>query len=213
MEQSYDFPLFGCMAIIGSRGSGKTVLLINMLKSKLLQRYDIVHWISPTCLCPDQQELLSPLHLPQDSFHEEMEPTFLQDVIEKNKVDKKRILLIMDDLACSTVGKTSWKHNSDVNRLAALGRHFHLGVIMLVQYTCNLSKPVRGNCDAFITFRIDDLDEVKILYKEGGASIVRRDFQAFVRLLDYATDEPHSYLVIDKRKRRAYKNDHWIPII
>ena len=212
MSRGYSFPLFGCMALIGSRCSGKTVLLKSMLQNEIAAQYDTVHIFSPTCQCPDQQELFASLHIPQENFHEDMEPTILDTLINQNKIDKKKILIVMDDMSFNTVGRTSWKNEKSLNRLAALGRHYRIGLVMLVQYTCNLSKAVRGNCDSFIVFRIDDIDEIKILHKEGGGSLTR-DFQRFVRLLDLATTEPHSYFVLDKRKRCCYKRNELITIL
>ena len=212
MSTGYSFPLFGCMAIIGSRGSGKTVLLKNMLENELAAQYDSVHIISPTCQCPDQQELFAPLHIPPEHFHEDMDPSTLDTLINQNKIEKKNILIVMDDMAFNTVGRGSWKNSTSLNRLAALGRHYSVGLILLVQYACNLSKAVRGNCDAFIVFRIDDIDEIKILHKEGGGSLTR-DFQFFVRILDYATTEAHSYFVLDKRHRCCYKKKELITIL
>ena len=202
--KKYTFPDHAMIAVAGRRRSGKTFLVCDWLKTKLRGKFHHIYIISGTAA---QQSVF-------DSFRNQSGVTFLAtidntrltSILETNKNNKQKILLLYDDCAASrnTAGKR-FKNDEMLDKLAVMGRHYNATVIVLTQRLTLLSTTVRSQLDALVLFRTN-IKQGELAFDEH-ASIEIEKFEDFWRLLKYCTKEPHSTLLIDANEHKFYKND------
>ena len=110
--------------------------------------------------------------------------------------------LFIDDMACSSIYKNG---KSYLNNLVIKNRHnsdiyIPLNIIMCVQSIFNIPKTIRINTNFICLFKYGNKKVIlEDLYVLVSAYLTPEEFE---KLYEYATDEPHSSLIIDLTKNK-----------
>ena len=192
------------LGISARRGMGKSFLLYNLLSKFYRGCFDMVYIFNPSL---DNDLTLSEesLGLPPESFHNHIDPEFIQSILDKQIQQKKeydmgkmkkkhldRILMVFDD--CITDDNFSSNKNTNIlNTLAFRGRHLRTSVMICTQYYNGLSRRFRVNVPNWIFFRTDNKKERKAIVEEQGGIC---DEKRFEEMFDYATKEDYDFFYI-----------------
>ena len=189
--------------IVGSKGSGKTSLLLSMLKSKDIYRkhFNNIYLISPTAGTghdPKMLKLVDELDKDGHFFTECNDDNYneILDMIKESNnelLDKKkeyRNLLILDD--CLASMPRNGEKNNKLNEMIIACRHLHTNVILLVQKYNTIPTLIRNNTDYISFFPSHSRQEIQTLINDWSI-----DEKLFKQLLDFATSEKYSFLHIN----------------
>jgi len=194
-------PGMGMMIISGTTGSGKSVLICNLLgKKSMLKGYFEKIFIWSLSPCPVLEETLKikKSHI----FHED-NPNVLLEILEKQKEiienmgfkQAPRILLICDDCAQS---KTFLKHPV-LTELAFAGTHSKVAVWLTTQSYVQIPRHVRINAHYLILMhglRKSEIDRFSDEFES--PYLTKREFETMVR---YATKDPYSFLFVNNKHK------------
>lgn len=202
------------LAIIGRPGSGKTSMLINLLKSKGQNRvynkvFDKIILVMPKN-SRDNIKSKPFKNLPDDQLFDEFTPE-VEDTVNRfyndytNELEKTKEvptfnqLLILDDI-------TSELKNKDIEamlkRLTFNRRHIHLSIIILVQYLRSIPKPIRFNITDIVYFQPSNQLDANLLNEEflGFSSPI------FSELKQIVWNDKHDFMIINKDTNSIFKN-------
>jgi len=186
------------LAITAPRKSGKTNLLIDSLvgDDKLCSKFDVILVWSKTY---HHDSKWKNIDLPKGSvFTEFNEDDIMQLMKLIEHVAKKVVvntLFIFDDMI--TEGIMSAHRMGAIESIAVRGRHSNVSIIIITQQYMALSAAVRNNATNSIFFRIRNGDELEKIAKENREGL---SMEQFLELLEYATNEPYSFLHIDNQE-------------
>jgi len=202
-------PLLQCpftMAMVAPTKSGKSTIIANMLKNCLMGYSDNVfseiYYISPTIAFDktlksifDDEEIIKItdeddlIHL--DSILSEL----IKSQKEKDEDERENILIILDD--CLDYLKKSKKLDS----LPSYSRHFKISIILTCQVYNLIGVKFRKNVSGLIIGRIFNQKDIMNIEEEIGCN-----FLDFKDNYEKATEEPFSFLFVDNREMKLYKN-------
>ena len=179
--------------IIGKKGSGKSSLLLNLLKTKqkdggLKKYYDNIYFISPTASSPNEKKFKKLVEELQDDdkFYDTYNEQNLNKIVDEIKEynnehsdDNPLHLLILDDCVLD-LGKSN--SDSILNKLVILARHLRTSVFILSQKYNAINTVIRRNTDIISFFRTDNKKELKSL-----ADDVNVDEHKLKALYEFAT--------------------------
>ncbi|KAM9986750.1 hypothetical protein ACTFIY_011717 [Dictyostelium cf. discoideum] len=183
------------MQVLGKRRSGKSYAS-RWILHKIAKNYCAVYVMTKTKMNKWWQQCV-----PEKYIFEEWSPHIIQKIFDRNKaiIDAglqkfidTRILFILDDI----IGEDSFKNDEVLKNVFILGRHYHVGFMILTQYAYALHPLVRGNTDYVLTTLQSQNRQREAIAKDY-ADIV--DKNAFYELLDNNTTDNH-LLVIDLSK-------------
>lgn len=199
--------------ISGSSGSGKTLLLLNLLDNKELygSYFHTIIVYSPTAGAYDDTYKI--LNLPEENFVRDFGKEQLEELIEARKalIDKKgiewvgknsRVLIILDDI----IANRAFLESQTALTLFALLRHYLCSIFVLVQSYTKLPRALRLNCNAVMVFPALQ-SEVDVIKDEcTPAGIKKKEFE---QVIAKCCEDEHSFLYINrhaKPKERIRKN-------
>ena len=192
--------------IFARKGMGKTTLLLNLLsrpESPWYKHFNMIFLISPTAKRDKKmKELVEDIG---DQYYEELNSSvlleieqridaFIDDWEKKKKKNKKKgdpaFLIIYDDIIHELKNKKDVKL---MNKLATQNRHrFITNVYLLQKYTGFLDPIIRANLDMITYYRTDSMKELESFADERA-----EDKKKLLKLYNYATNEPYSFLHIN----------------
>jgi hypothetical protein len=177
--------------IIGSRGSGKTILLYYIL-SYIRKKFDAGCAMSPT---PESLDLFKKF-LPESCVHKGFKPKKIESLVESvrslNFQGKyRRVFIILDDCMYD---KAALKGDF-IRDIFMNGRHLKIFIINIVQYVMDIPKSLRTQIDYIFACREVSISIKKNLY-DAFFTIIPT-FDEFRVLMDNLTDD-HGVIVIDK---------------
>lgn len=203
------------IALLAQSNSGKTVLIINMLKKVYLDLYDDVIIISHSInLDPAWNELRG--KIPDENMMDEYDSARLKQFIDthiqireiQKKEHKRRlgqILVILDDI----IDNREVVHSSSdsiLNTLFIRGRHSGISVWFSSQkFKLSIPRIVRLNCSHYIIFRLGQKSERDDVLAEFSALT---DMNTLLDIYTDATNEPYSFLYIDRTQHDLNKIFH-----
>ena len=183
------------ICILGSTGSGKTNLLMNLIfeeYAKILKR---------VVLMAGKPDTISEMK----SLHNENKPSFdmelfnkyndqkVNEIMDKVEEDHKETVFIFEDLTAFNVFKKN--SNNAIDRILMNGRQSLASAIFTAQYYKNLHGSARSiNCSMLILFEVPDDEEKEKIYKEHKNGLTR---DQFFKLLEEHTREKFTFLAID----------------
>jgi hypothetical protein len=183
---------------VGRKGSGKTQLLIKLLKDKDGYRgvYEQVIIVSPTFKLQPVWKQLSPEGI---SIFESFSDAVLEKIY-KEQQSNVNTLLILDDNG-DDLRKVS---PSIFNKLISNSRHLNCSIIALLQKLSQAPTILRSNADVFIVFSACSVRERDALHSEIGAV----DKKTFEKMFNECTSEQYSCFVasIINGQIRFHKN-------
>lgn len=194
----------------GASGSGKSMLVLNLLKRKnfMLNFFDDIFLFSPTAR-GDQIQIL--LDLDQDHICDDLNESGIEqldyifnkqnELIETNGfLRAPKILIIFDDV----ISSPRFMNSNTFKKFFIQGRHISASVIVNTQKYHAIPRLMRLNCTD-ITFFPSSQSEVARLADEYCPP--NKAVKDFTKLIDYATNEPYNFLYINTRARRKFRKN------
>ncbi len=154
---------FHTVIVFGSRGTGKTHLLLNFL-NEIKDKYTSVHVFSKSCRVqriPGKSELLWGF-VPEKNRHNTFDIAALEEIhrmqeeyaINQETSPDSFPLIIMDDI----IGDPRTRSCELLNDIFTLGRHYKYGGIFFLSQLCSgrdgINKCLRDNADIVICFKV-----------------------------------------------------------
>ena len=166
--------------IVGSRGKGKTTLLLNALNHKQLFKgyFDNVFLVSPTAKNDDKFKPLIKELTQEDKFYNELTEGNIREIMsglamfnrdfnrKKNKREP-RSLIILDDCIANMPRSTQ---KSVINELVIQNRHHKVSVWITSQKLTKINPLIRSNVDVISFFKTDNIKELKAFTEEYNVS-------------------------------------------
>ena len=190
--------------LTGSGGSGKTSLLLNMIKSKQLYRkkFHNIYYI-----CPSVSFLSVDNHPFKDheNVYHELNYSILEDIynelIEMKEKEKKPkySLIIIDDMADSMKDTSILKK---LSRMIIKARHINCCFFFTLQSYYYFPKILRKQITYITIFKPKNIEEFYSLSKE----LFNLNQDDALKLYDYVFDAPYTHLDVDTVSNTYYKN-------
>ncbi len=162
-KQEPDLPPFR-MLIQGVSASGKTFLLKKLLNTVLRGKFDAIY-----CICPTHksQNLWKSIKIKDENKFDTSDNATFENVIkkcEKNRIEGKESLIIMDDWLYSELSKSNSALSNNILHL----RHKWTSIIILSQYYKAIRPEIRTNMSKTIVFKNDSESEVRKMQEDYG---------------------------------------------
>jgi len=188
--------------IVGRKGSGKSTMMLNLLKRKsspYYRAFDNVFLVSPTAKKDAKFDKLVEELERDGKFYDELTEDVIDEIIQRidtfNKEYKMehpksepRNLLIIDD--CIHMMPTSTTKSS-INAIYTNQRHSKLTVWTCSQQLNKINRLIRTNADMLTFFPTDNKKEFECIQDEWS---IKPDL--LKEVYDYATDRDNSFLHI-----------------
>lgn len=200
-----NIPALGSGSIVcGRTGSGKSVLLSNLLQryKGYVKRYVL---ISPTAKIDD---IAKSFNVKAEDRIEDLKEAvdFLQALMDEQagKLEKRdndkvdQIIVILDDV----VGDSHFLNSPQFTRIFVGGRHFNLTTFLATQSWTAIPRKVRLQAVNIFMFAASN-SEVGILYEEFAPPGVER--KRFTKMFLWATKEAYSFLYINLRSKHPWR--------
>lgn len=198
------------MSIIACTGSGKSVLISNLIRIYYKNVFDKIYFCSSNI--SDDNKIYDNAYSSIIFDETRMFQTIDNDVANYIKLDIEndeefiddkpnfKALLIIDDL----ISEVANKRNKDLIKFIIKSRHLNCSIIIVSHKYNLLPAIVRANLTHIILFRTKSTLELEAMYK----GIIDIDHETFMKLYHDATDENHSFLysVLNKNPQLYYKN-------
>ena len=192
-------PLPNCpffMAIIGSAGSGKTSMMVNLLTSEQSYKmfFHTVHIVMSSHPVASLKN--------QPRMHDELTYGVLDDILESVKEDaeeKYNSLLILDDVTASLKNK---ELQTLLKRTIYNRRHYRLSIMILVQSYNAMPLSIRKTISHFISYKPRNKKEFTAIFEE----LIFLDKDEGEALTRFVFDVPYAFLYVDVNTNSLYKN-------
>lgn len=197
------------MILLGSSNSGKSYFLINLLKTHLVNCFDIFIVVSPM---PDNLEAYKRV-LPSNMFYTEYPKKQVEKLVRYNQeqILKKggrpaKILIILDDCA----GKMT-RQNDVLNSLFTRGTHDFISTILTTQYYKLISPTIRENATYIVIFQINtNFDQmIKDLFRRYmDKRDIKRKFSSeeLERIISLLTTDYHA-IILNQNYQELFLQD------
>ena len=193
-------------AIIGARGSGKSNLLLNLMRKDMLGKtFKKEHTIlfSPSVKLDDTMD-----KIPAKYKYEKFDPKQIENVMAQQKQIKEdygrakmpEILIIFDD----NITERTFKAGSLLETLGYRARHLNISCIFTTQKFSALARGIRVNATNVMIFEPKKGSELDHIVEEYASKSNRK---AFIKMMEYAWKKPYSFFYmnfLEKDKRKTY---------
>jgi hypothetical protein len=193
------------MALVAPTKSGKSNLIVNLLKNSYFgydDVFDEIYYISPTV---GIDETLRSINEDDDiiKIDEEDDLKYLDDILNdivknqksKAKEEREPVLIVLDD--CLDYLKKSKRLDS----LPSYSRHYNISIIITSQVFNALPIKLRKNASCYLIARIYNNKDLQNIEEEIGAN-----FSDFKTNYDKATKEKYNFLFVDNRNIELWRN-------
>ena len=187
----------------GSSGSGKSVLLLNMLtRPEFFGRYfEEVHLFSPT---GGSDDLFRVLNLPQENIHIDMKAQELSDILEEQRgkieadgVDKaKKMLIIFEDVQ----GNGKFMRSKPFLKSFIANRHYGISTWLCGQSWTRTPKACRLQANNIFYFAGSGSEDELMAREDCPPGMRKREF---ISLLQQGTREAYNFVHINNRVPHA----------
>ena len=195
-KQLHSFMPDSCfrMLICGNSGSGKTNVLIHMLRAPLIY-YDKIYLYSKNLEQKKYQDLIEcfekiarKIKIPLDDILEVSN----DDIIDLDDIEnfESQKVVVFDDYICEG-------NQNNIIKYFIGGRHKNCSVIYLSQSYYKTPKDIRLNCSHYILFESPNKNENDMIARE--QSIPRTAFQDAIK-------KQYDFLYLDKPKKTVSRN-------
>ena len=118
----------------------------------------------------------------------------LDDINNYNKNRDKKVLIIFDDMIVDIM--RSEKFKAIVKELFIRCRKLNISIVIITQYYFRTPKDARLNSTHYILMKIGNKKELKNIAEENSGHL---DFKDFLKIYNYYTKEPYSFMLVDTR--------------
>lgn len=191
-------PFFMC--IIGSAGSGKTSLAVNLLTSKQAYKraFHHVHVVMPPRSVESLKRNVFKSH---DKMYPELDYGTLDTINSRvmEAAEKKEYsMLFMDDVTASLKDNDIQR---EMKELIFNRRHLRLSIVLLVQSYNAMPLSIRKTMSHFAMFKPRNKKEYGAIFDE----IIFLDKDTADKVMRFVFDEPYSFLFSDVDRGHLYK--------
>ena len=196
------------MGIIACTGSGKSVLVANLLRRYYKNIFDKVYFCSSNVTDENKvyDESYSSIKFDELRTFNTIDNTIIEYIKEDITSDEDfekddfRTLIIIDDL----ITEIANKRNKDIIKFILKSRHLKVSIILISHKYNMLPAIIRNNLTHIILLRTKSNLELDAIYK----GIIDIPQDKFLEIYHDATDENHSFLysVLNKNPQEYYKN-------
>lgn len=194
------------MALIGSAGSGKTSLMVNMLTSLDMYKhvFDHVHLIAPKSSMGSLQDDIWKNH-PAEKVHHELDYATLDTLLKKTK-DRANVkpkpettLIIIDDMTIWLKVKTV---ENKLREIIFNRRHNYTSVMILVQSYKSMPLDLRKTLSHFFLFKPRNKKESEAIWEE----LMFLPKNTGDSLLRFCYKEPYDFLMGNCNTGEMFRN-------
>jgi hypothetical protein len=189
------------MAIIGSAGTGKTSMLVNLMSSKQAYRkaFHHIHVVMPSHYVASLKKNIFKNH---DRMYDDLDWGTLdgiREAVKQSAEKEKNTLLILDDVAAALKDNEIQRVLRDLiyNR-----RHYRLSIIILVQSYNAMPLGIRKTLSRFLLYKARNTKEATAIFEELIA-LPREEAEEVMRLI---FDRPYAFMFADTGTGALYKN-------
>ena len=202
-SESNDLPFR--MIIIGPSGSGKTNTLLHLINN--FHPIDKIYLYAKNTdekkykfLINKREQAglknLNDLHAFIE-YSNDMNDVF-DNIDDYNKNRDKKVLIIFDDMIADIMRSAKFK--AIVKELFIRCRKLNISTVFITQSYFRIPKDARLNTTHYILMKIGSKKELKNIAEENSGHL---DFKDFLKIYDYCTKEPYSFMMIDTRPNAA----------
>ena len=195
------------MAIIGSAGSGKTSMMVNLLTSPQAYKkaFHAVHVVMPSHSVASLKNNVFKRH---NKMYDELTFETLDHILETVKEDaeeKYNSLLVLDDVTASLKNNELQKmlKQTIYNR-----RHYRLSIMVLIQSYNAMPLDIRKTISHFVAYKPRNKKEFTAIFEE----LIFLDKDTADKLQRYVFDAPYSFMFCDVNTNSIYKKFDLIQI-
>jgi hypothetical protein len=193
------------MLVVGSSGSGKSVLVFNLITKFYKNFFDMIVLISPTGKTDDIQKALK---LPDSRVITDMDKAeeALQKImdIQSESIKKegfehsKKILVYLDDV----VGDSKFMNSKAMVNSFIKNRHYNISVILCSQYYKAIPRRMRmqSACNFFFACPETEMTTIAEDFEPPGVGRKR-----FIEVLQEIMSEKHQFVTIMMRSDWAHR--------
>ena len=190
-KQLYDFMPNQCfrMLVCGPSGSGKTNTLMHMIYNLLY--FDKVYLYAKNLEQSKYQNLMDILQpISNEAGYDVIEASNDKIIPVEDLDSDSQKIVIFDDFVCD-------KNQKPLVDYFIRGRHKNCSVIYLSQSYYKTPKDIRLNCSHFCIYEFPSVNEKSLLCRENNIP---------KELYEKATEDPYSFIHIDKPRKFQTKN-------
>ena len=125
----------------------------------------------------------------------------LDDINNYNKNRDKKLLIIFDDMIADIM--RSEKFKAIVKERFIRCRKLNISFVFITQSHFRTHKNSRLNSTHYILMKIGNKKELKSIAEENSDHL---DFKDFLKIYNYCTKEPYSFMLVDTRPAAAAAN-------
>ena len=118
----------------------------------------------------------------------------LDDINNYNKNRDKKVLIIFDDMIAGIM--RSEKFKAIVKELFIRCRKLNISIVFITQCYFRTPKDARLNITHYILMKMGNKKELKSIAEENSGHL---DFKDFLKIYNYCTKEPYSFMLLDTR--------------
>ena len=122
----------------------------------------------------------------------------LDDINNYNKNRDKKLLIVFDDMIADIEYNKNFKRI--IKELFYRACKINLSIVFITQSYCRALKDARLNSTHFILMKIGNKKELKSIAEEKSGNL---DYKDFLKIYNYFTKEPYSFMTIDARPTTA----------
>ena len=119
---------------------------------------------------------------------------FLGDIKNYSKNRDKKVLIVFDDMISDTEYNNNFK--KIIKKLFFRGRKINVSIVFITQSYFRALKDARLNSTHYILMKINNKNELKKIAEEKSSLF---DYKDFLKIYNYCTKEPYSFMLIDTR--------------
>lgn len=186
--------------LIGHMGSGKTTLMINLMKNVFNKCFNHIYVIMPSQSRASVKDNWLERNIPSQYFRDEISVEILQDILidlKENTKNKEFSMVIIDDFGSDLKNKFIVKQ---LQKMILSMRHLRCSFWLLQQNFQQLSKPLREIATNFITYDIGK-SQLEKLFDES----IQLKKDKFLELTNLAFDKPHQWICLNTKTKRFFK--------
>lgn len=196
------------LMITAPTGSGKTVMIINMInrhKFPYYKYYEQIHIFSPTIEIDNNWSMLKNDKKHKFMFKEDLDIEYIYDLLDKQeqliiikgKTKAKHHLLIIDDFG----GDMKMKQNKFLISLLMKLRHSNIHLWLTSQSYRAIPRPMRLQFMYHIIFRVSP-QELDVISTEINANLDENIFRSM--FFTAIGERPYNFLYVDIKKQQFY---------
>ena len=191
---------FNTTAFVGTMGSGKSSLMINMLLGFYKKCFEYIFVFMPATSRASLKNNIFEKHLPKSQLYEELNEHTIHEVYEKIKINSAngfKSLIIYDDVQKSLKDYNTLK---SLKNIVANMRHLKVVNLILLQNWFSLDKSLRELITNVVLFKLAKSQTQKVFDE-----IVESHKDKFEQVRKLVYDKPYQWMFINVRTQRVFK--------